>query len=171
MENKMPSGYRYGGLEFDDAVNGEGIGATLYLQFCPHHCKGCHNPETQSKKGGQPFTEEILEKIFLYFEEKSYPTFFTLSGGDPLANSPITLYIAQEFKKKFPTIKLWIWTGYIYENLQEDQLEVVRLCDVLIDGPFVLEQRDITLPFRGSINQRVIDVPQTLKTGTVVPYL
>ena len=163
---------RYAGLIKDDVNNGAGIGLTLFTQYCPHRCPGCHNPETWNKDGGKEFTAETFDEIFDYFETRKEAVRLTLSGGDPLANLPLTTVIAEEFKKRYPNKKLWVYTGYIFENLikKEEYQNILGYIDVMIDGPFILAQRDITLPFRGSSNQRIIDVQKSLEKGEIVLY-
>lgn len=163
---------RYAGVIYDDIANGIGIGATFFTQYCPHHCKGCQNPETWSKQGGQPVTRATLVELFEYFEKRPQASHLTLSGGDPMANLPLTNTIAAEFKRRYPDKQLWIYTGYLFEDLLQDvkYWPILECCDVLVDGPFIKELRDITLPFRGSSNQRLVDVQTSLKNGKVVIY-
>ena len=161
---------KYADILYDDIVNGDGVGATLFVQFCPHHCKGCQNPETWSKHGGQVFTLKSFENLMTYFETKPYVNHLSLSGGDPLANLELTNFIASEFKYRFPSKKIWIWTGYKYEDLIKDKKywPILELCDVLVDGRYIDKLRDLTLKFRGSSNQRVIDVQKSLKAKEIV---
>ena len=105
-----------------------------------------------------------------YFETKPYANHLSLSGGDPLANLELTNFIASEFKYRFPSKKIWIWTGYKYEDLIKDKKywPILELCDVLVDGRYIDKLRDLTLKFRGSSNQRVIDVQKSLKAKEIV---
>jgi len=157
---------RYSGLIKDDVNNGEGIGLTLFTQGCPHHCKGCQNPETWSMTGGLEYTEDIFNNIIEYFKTKKYATRFTLSGGDPICSPDIVLPLCQKIKKIRPDVKIWLYTGYIYEDIKDNP--IFEYVDIVVDGPFVLERRDITLPFRGSDNQRIINVPLSRKGETVL---
>ncbi len=150
LNNKI----RYAGIDKCETNNGLYFGVSLYMQYCTHHCKGCHNKSTWDKDGGKIFTKETLDTLFNALD-KSYIKRLTLSGGDPIDNINFSLYISNEFKKIFPNKKLWIYTGYTYEYLFSKYKEILDLSDYIIDGPFILEQRDITLKFRGSRNQKI----------------
>lgn len=160
---------RYAGLIKDDVNNGLGVGLTLFTQGCPHHCKGCQNPETWNFNGGKEYTEEIYNEIIEYFMNNSYATRLTLSGGDPLYSPQIILPLCKKIKEIRPDVKIWAYTGHTFEDVK-DKPEM-KFIDVLVDGPFILEQRDITLPFRGSSNQRIIDVHQSLESKETILYL
>lgn len=164
--------FRYAGIDKDEVVNGEYVGATIYTQFCSHHCKNCHNPSTWSKNGGNEFNKNILDDIIKYFSTVPYAKRLTISGGDPMDNIGLTNIIASEFKYLFPEKKLWIYTGYTYEYLKEkiEYKAILELCDVLVDGRYIDELRDITLAYRGSSNQRVIDVKKSIEENKVVLY-
>lgn len=163
---------RYADIYYDDVVNGIGIGAVLFVQYCPHHCRGCHNPQTWDKNGGFIFDKSTLNSLMKYFEDVPFADRLTLSGGDPLANLELTNYVVNEFKTKFPNKKIWIYTGYTYEELIKDKKyeEILKLTDVLVDGRFEIDKRDISLAFRGSSNQRVIDVQESLRQNKVVLF-
>lgn len=162
--------FKYAGLIFDDVCNGLGIGAVFFTQFCPHHCKGCHNPQTWNKDGGIDFNKDVFESIVEYFNKSIFSDRLTLSGGDPLANLELTNYIASEFKRLFPEKKLWIYTGYTYEELIKDikYIPILELADVLVDGKFEEDKRDITLSFKGSSNQRIIDLNKSTRDNIVL---
>lgn len=159
---------RYSGIIKDDVNNGEGIGLTFFTQGCPHHCKGCQNPETWNPTGGFEYNETILNKIVEYFKAKTYATRLTLSGGDPICSPDIVLPLCKAVKQVRPDVTIWLYTGYIYEEIQDNP--ILQYVDVLIDGPFILEKRDITLPFRGSDNQRIINVPLSKEKGVTTLY-
>lgn len=163
---------RYAGLLFDDLCNGEGVGAVFFTQSCSKKCLGCHNPQTWSKNGGKVFTEDVFNSIIDYFEQTPFAERLTLSGGDPLENLEISNYIASEFKRRFPKNKLWVYTGFTFEELIEDvkYLPILEMTDVLIDGRFEIDKRDLSLKFKGSSNQRVIDVKKTLTEGKIILY-
>lgn len=150
-----------------DTANGSGIGSVLWMAGCNHNCEGCHNPETHDPKAGKKFDCSTLEELM---ESLNNPHIkrLTLSGGDPLFpdNRGASTLIAKVFKLTYPNKKLWVYTGYRFEQLKD--LDILESIDVLVDGPFVLDKKDISLPFCGSSNQRVIDVPKTLKAGHVV---
>lgn len=152
----------------NDTANGPGIRVTVWFQGCPHHCTGCHNPETWNPDKGKPLTNELIEKI-LNEVDKPWVAGLTMSGGDPLApyNLSDAIKLAQKFRERFKDTKtIWLWTGYShYECLKKDRYEIYKYLDVLIDGRFLEEQKDPRLKYAGSKNQRVIDIKQTLKKG------
>ncbi len=159
---------RIAGYVNDSIVDGPGLRFSLFTQGCPHHCQGCHNPETWRFDGGKLVdTEEILQLI------KSNPLIqgVTLSGGDPFAQAGALTKLALDIKKL--NLELAIYTGWTFEQLLEmkDKPEVIQLLqctDILIDGPFVLSKRSLNLDFKGSSNQRTIDVTKSLKAGYAV---
>lgn len=159
---------KYAGIIKDDVTNGKGIGLVFFVQGCLHHCKGCHNPETWDFNGGLEFTQEVLNEIIDYFKKNLQVTRLTLSGGDPIFNSEVALVVAKNIKEIRPDVKIWTYTGYLFEQIKEYHL--LKYTDVLIDGPFILEKRDISLPFRGSSNQRIIDVKKSLEKGEIILY-
>lgn len=171
----------YGNIKNTDIANGEGIRITLFVSGCTHHCKNCFNPETWDFNYGKPFTKEVEDQI-LSLLEPSYVNGLTLLGGEPMEpqNQQALLPFLKRVKEKFGDTKnIWSYTGYIFDkDLVEggrahcqstDQL--LSLIDVLVDGPFVESLKNLSLKFRGSSNQRVIDLKQTLKTGKIVLHL
>lgn len=158
---------RYLSFEDIDISNGKDIGSVLWVSGCSHHCPQCHNPQTWDINSGELFTEDTLKSL-LEKLKRPYIKRLTFSGGDPLhlLNRECVGKIAKEVKEKLPEIKLWCYTGYRFEEIKE--WEYLKYIDVLVDGEFEFEKRDITLAFCGSSNQRIIDVPQTLKNGRVV---
>ena len=147
--------FKYAGIIYDDTSNGEGVGAVLFTQGCTHHCKGCHNPETWDFNQGLDFTIDIENDLFNYFNIP-FATRLTLSGGDPIDNYEFSYYIAEKFKKLYPNKELWLFTGYTIDDLYNlNRSEILTFIDVLVDGPFILSERDITLKFRGSKNQNL----------------
>lgn len=165
--------FRYAGVQPDDVVNGEGIGFTFYTQYCPHRCNSCHNPQTWDKNGGMIFDKNVFNNIINYFEQTPFADRLTLSGGDPLASLELSNLIASEFKRLYPEKKLWIYTGYTYEYLLSDikYKPILELTDVLVDGKFEIDKRDTTLAFKGSSNQRIIDVQKSLREDKVILYI
>lgn len=147
-------------LNKNDFINGEGVSVSLWIQGCPHHCKGCHNPEQWSFDGGKEIDiNELLNEIFAAIEANGIQRNFSVLGGEPLApqNVENTYYILRQVKQKFPSIKTFVWTGYVLEELKTMYQEhILNDIDVLIDGRFELEKRDITLKLRGSSNQRIL---------------
>lgn len=152
------------GIEMDSVVDGPGIRMTVFFQGCPHHCEGCHNPETWDYDA--ECMEMSVAEVLKLFDGDSILTGLTLSGGEPLSsrNFEEIFELVREMKKRNKNV--WVFTGYTidkvldkYPNLREDLLPYV---DVVVDGPFVLSQRDLMLDFRGSRNQRLIDIPKYL---------
>ena len=155
----------------NDIANGIGIGCVLWVSGCDIHCKNCHNQSTWDFNAGQLFTEDTMQEILLTLT-KPYISRFTLSGGHPLdpINAPEVLKIVKRVKMVFPNKDIWIYTGYVWEDIiKNDTLkEILKRTDVLVDGAYVDELRDISLPFRGSSNQRIIDVQESLKQNQVI---
>ena len=141
-----------------DVNNGNGCRTTLWAAGCNHHCPGCHNSWTWDYNLGKNWAD-VKDRLYKNLS-KPYIKGLTLSGGDPLDQSPDDLkdliYILSTIRKDFPDKDIWLYTGYVYEDLNDLQRKVLENVDVLIDGPYIQEQRDITLPFRGSKNQRIL---------------
>ena len=167
----------YGNIKKSDIANGPGVRVSLFVTGCTHHCKGCFNEETWNFKYGEPFTEKTEEQI-LKLLEPSYVSGLTVLGGEPMeyVNQKELLPFLKKVKENYPKKTIWCYTGYVYEKdllgrmIQKWKItkEILELIDVLVDGPFIEEQKDITLLFRGSANQRLIDVPQSLAAGEVI---
>jgi anaerobic ribonucleoside-triphosphate reductase activating protein len=151
---------RIAGLTKNDTTNGEGICVSLWVQGCPHRCKGCHNPESWDFNGGEYKNNDVLlEEIYDAISANGIQRNFSILGGEPLAPQNIndTYYILWEVKQRYPSIKTFVWTGYTLEQLKEMYKDtLLENVDVLIDGPFIKAERDITLKFRGSKNQRIL---------------
>lgn len=158
---------RYHKIRKMDIANGPGVRVSIFMQGCTFNCKNCFNPETHDFNGGQPFTEQTIDKV-LQLCAAEYIQGLSILGGEPLhpQNLAGTTQLAQAFKQRFPQKTLWIWTGYLWEDLRDQA--VFKYVDVLVDGPFQTELSSPTLQYKGSSNQRVIDVPQSLKNNTVV---
>lgn len=136
-------------------ADGEGVRIVLFVSGCPHHCLGCHNPESWNFNAGKEFTDSTLNKIYELLNRK-YIDGLTISGGEPLSpqNKPQVLDICKSVKKKFPDKNIWVYTGYKLDDEQMEELK--QYIDVVVDGEFIQNLRDITLPFRGSSNQRIL---------------
>lgn len=149
---------RYAGLETNDIINGEGICVSFWTQGCPHKCVGCHNPETWDYDEGLELPNDIRGRIIKAISANGLTRNFSVLGGEPLCknNLALTLDIVSAVRIAYPGIKIFLWTGYTKEELDLEQAEVLKLIDVLIDGPFIQELRDTTLKLRGSSNQRVL---------------
>ena len=156
---------RYAQIRSIDVTNGEGIGASLFVQGCPHHCPGCFNQSTWNFLGGHLYTQETEKEIFSILKKYSDQySFFSILGGEPLApqNAFQVAALSKKIKEEFPNIKIYVWTGYLFEDLPKVLSSIVlRLLldniDFLIDGPFIQEKADITLKLRGSSNQRILE--------------
>ncbi len=154
-------------VQFDSIVDGEGLRAVIWTQGCPHGCPGCHNPQTHAFDGGTSVaSESILEQLKAHF----YLDGVTFSGGEPMAQASACGELAQAVHRL--GMNVWCYTGYTWEALMEaqdpDQRMFLEQIDVLIDGPFLLAQKSLNLKFRGSANQRLIDVQASLKAQHVV---
>ena len=155
---------RYAGIIKNDVAAGKGVCVTFFVQGCSQHCPGCHNPQTWDFDGGYEFTQDTMDNIIKALNANNVQRNFCIMGGEPLHpdNLFLTNLVISEVKKKYPDIKIYVWTGYLYEDLlakNEKLLQnILQSIDVLIDGPFIKEQRDITLAMRGSRNQRIINL-------------
>lgn len=148
-------------------LNGDGLRVVLWVAGCNHCCKECHNPITWDPNGGLEFDAAAKKEIFDELS-KSYVSGITFSGGDPLHlnNSYDVTELAKEIKKQFPEKTIWLYTGATWEDICN--MELIEYVDVLVDGEFECDKKDANLHWKGSSNQRVIDVKETLKTGNVV---
>lgn len=152
-----------------DIANGEGIRVSLFVSGCPHHCQGCFNPETWRYDYGEPFTEETTRELFSYLREP-YIKGLSVLGGEPLVQGNALTKLLHEVKTNFPNKDIWLYTGYVYEDINWKKT-TLKFVDVLVDGPFVLELKDPKLKFRGSSNQRIIDVKKSREQKKVVLYM
>ena len=158
---------RYHNITKDDMLNGDGLRVVLWVAGCGHHCDECQNPVTWNPDGGIPFGPADKEELFTELG-KSYVSGITFSGGDPLfpSNEPEILTLAKEIRETFTNKTIWLYTGYLWEYVKTR--EIAQYVDVLVDGEYVKQLRDTKLYWRGSANQRVIDVPESLSSGKVV---
>ena len=157
---------RYHNITKDDMLNGDGLRVVLWVAGCNHHCKECHNPITWDPDGGLPFDEAAKQEIF---EElgKPYISGITFSGGDPLYSGNVAevTELAKIIREQFPDKTIWLYTGGLWEDICG--MEIIRYIDVLVDGEFEVERKELNLQWKGSANQRVIDVPETLEKGEI----
>lgn len=176
-------------IEHEDVCNGTGLRVVLWLSGCSHHCYNCQNPQTWDPNSGISFDESAKQEIFNELS-KDYISGITFSGGDPLHENNLdeVLKLVKEIRISFPEKTIWLYSGYNFDLLNSKyneykytsfaanadewltRWEIISNVDVLVDGEYIDEQKDLTLKFRGSKNQRVIDVQQTLKQGKVVLY-
>ena len=164
MENHQ---LRIAGVVNDSIVDGPGYRFTIFTQGCPHRCPGCHNPQTHDPRGGSWIdTDELMGQIL----ESPLLEGVTFSGGEPFSQAEILAQLGREIKKH--GLSLWCYSGYTLESLlamnKPSVNHLLEVADVLVDGPFVLEERDLELSFRGSRNQRLIDLPASLVSGQAV---
>lgn len=164
----------YSTIKWVDVANGTGIRLSLFVSGCTHGCLGCFNPQSWSFTAGQPYTAETQETIL----EKLSPQHMwglSLLGGEPLdpQNQETVLGLLQAFRERYPEKTVWCYTGYLAEALLEGQVgdfskEILALIDILVDGPFVAEKKNLSLRFRGSENQRILNMRETLSQGKMV---
>ena len=161
-------------IENNDMINGIGVCTSVWFQGCPHHCPGCHNPHTWAyNQGKELFSEEVLNKIYSLVD-KDYIQGITLSGGDPFDQNEKSLkellIFIKHFKINYPDKDIWIYSGGLYEDFIKNDIirEILIWSDVLVDGPFKQELKELDLPFKGSTNQRIIDLKKSLFTNTIV---
>ena len=156
-----------------DIANGPGFRITLWVTGCTRKCPGCFNVEAQDPKFGEKFDESVKEKIFKELAESTCDG-LSLMGGEPLSrlgdNRKQVIQLCKEVKERFSEKTIWMWSGYTFEEIASDPYmkDALLHIDVLVDGPFMEEKKDLSCPYRGSTNQRVIDVKKTLKKGSVV---
>ena len=179
----------YHTITYPDQNNGDGLRVVLWLSGCSHHCYNCQNPQTWDANSGIPFDESAKQEIFNELS-KDYISGITFSGGDPLHenNLDYVLKLVQEIRISFPEKSIWLYTGYNFDLLNSKyneykytpfasnadewltRWEIISNVDVLVDGKYIDEQKDLTLKWRGSKNQRVIDVKQSLAQNKVILY-
>lgn len=147
----------YVAIDQFDTANGIGIGTVLWVSGCEHNCPQCHNPQTHDPNFGQKWTSRQMD-FLLKTLEPDYITRLTISGGDPLypANRVEVENILRVVKTIYPQKSIWLYTGYLYEQVKT--LELMKYVDVVVDGPFIIAQKSINLEFRGSANQRIIQL-------------
>ena len=164
----------YAGIIKNDIAAAPGISLTFFIQGCPHHCAHCHNPETWSFDGGKEFTQQVMSDILASLKDNGIDRNFCVMGGEPLCdqNLFLTLLVIKTVRDTYEDIPVYLWTGYYFEDLQKRNSlkinQILDLVDVLIDGPYDHDKRDITLQMRGSSNQSIIDMRATREKGEKV---
>ena len=162
----------YATIKNCDIANGPGVRVSLFVSGCTHHCPGCFNQVAWDFDYGEPFTEETIQTS-LSMLRPDYIRGLTLLGGEPFEpqNQPAIVELLRRIKAELPAKSIWAFSGYLYEDIVSGKLgdtqEYLRYLDVLVDGPFVQAKKNLSLRFRGSENQRLIDIPKTLAAGTV----
>ncbi len=164
----------YSEIKYFDIANGAGIRTTLFVSGCRHHCKGCFNPDTWAFEAGRPYSREVESQILSNLEP-AYVDGLTLLGGEPFEpeSQDVLIALLERVRAERPGKNVWAYSGFTWEQLTQGPsrahtnhvMQMLSMVDVLVDGPFVLEQKDITLRFRGSSNQRIIDVRRSLEAG------
>ena len=153
---------RVAGINENDMVNGEGVSVSLFLQGCPLRCKGCHNPETWDKNGGVAWEDNMLiNHILDLIAANGIQRNLSILGGEPLDTYEKRYFLKlliRVVKQKYPDIVICLWTGFLYNNAVDLAGDIISQVDYLIEGPFILSQRDVTLKWRGSRNQHIIDI-------------
>lgn len=157
---------RYAGLIKNDIAAAPGLCVTFFAQGCPHQCKGCHNPESWDFDGGLEFKPDLINEIVEALNANGIKRKFCIMGGEPLCqeNEFLTLLLIMEIQSRIPDVEIYLWTGYKYEDLinhATDRMKrILSSINFLIDGPYIKELRDTTLPMRGSSNQRIINMKE-----------
>lgn len=152
---------RYSAIIPNDVVNGHGVCVSFFVQGCPHHCPGCFNEETWDFHGGVPYTPEVKWNIIKAIAANNINRNFSVLGGEPLApqNIDMTWEVIDAVRHAYPTIEITLWTGYTYEELMvqptENLLNILNTINILVDGPFIEKEKDLSLQLRGSRNQRI----------------
>lgn len=157
-------------IKDNDIANGFGITMSIWTQGCPHHCKGCFNGETWSFTEGREFCEDDLKYILDNIDKNNIKRNLSILGGEPLCPDNIdgVINLCKRFKAKYPYKKIYVWTGYVVEDFNETQNEIFKYADILVDGKFEEDKRNLSLTLRGSDNQRVIDIVQSVKQEKLV---
>lgn len=159
----------YHNITKDDMLNGEGLRVVLWVSGCSHHCKGCHNPQTWNPESGIPFDEAAEEELFELLS-RDYISGITFSGGDPLfaGNRSEVERLARKVRTEHPDKNIWLYTGYRWEEVSA--LPLMQYIDVLVDGKFAEDLKNSKLHWKGSFNQRIVDVQKSLKNSSLYLY-
>ena len=157
-------------IKDNDVANGMGIVMSVWTQGCPHHCKGCFNLETWDFAGGKEFTSDDLNYIIENISKYNVERDLSILGGEPLCSENVegVIHLCKTIREIYPSKKIYVWTGYVYEEFNSIQKEITKYVDVIIDGKFEIDKKDLSLSLRGSSNQRVIDVKETLKQNKII---
>ena len=161
---------RYSKIRKMDISNGPGVRVSIFMQGCTFNCKNCFNPETHDFDKGEEFTDATIERVLALCDNENVVG-LSILGGEPMhpRNIDGTTKLAKAFKEKYPNKTIWTWTGFLFDQYLKDK-EVSKYLDVVVDGQYVDELHDPTLKWKGSSNQKVIDVQKSLKSGKVVLF-
>ena len=162
---------RYNKIRKMDISDGPGVRVSIFMQGCTFKCKNCFNPETHDFKGGTEFTDETIDKV-LSLAKPDHIKGLSVLGGEPMhpVNIDGTMKLVKTFKEKYPNKSVWVWSGFLYDDIMERNKEIFNYIDVLVDGQYDDSLHDPTLKWRGSSNQRVIDVEKTKKNGKITLF-
>lgn len=162
---------RYGQIRSYDVANGVGIRTSIFVTGCTHNCKNCFNTKYMDFNFGNIWTDETTKEVIEYLKDENVKG-LTLLGGEPMQNAKELTEIVKKIKK-YINKDIWIYSGYTFEEIIDDdeRFELLKQCDVLVDGRFIYELKDLSLKFRGSKNQRIIDIKKTLKTGNITLFM
>ena len=157
-------------IKDNDVANGMGIVMSVWTQGCPHHCKGCFNLETWDFAGGKEFTSDDLNYIIENINKYNVERDLSILGGEPLCSENVegVIHLCKTIREIYPSKKIYVWTGYVYEEFNSVQKEITKYVNVIVDGKFEIDKKDLSLSLRGSSNQRVIDVKETLKQNKII---
>lgn len=162
---------RYNKIRKMDISDGPGVRVSIFMQGCTFKCKNCFNPETHDFKGGTEFTDETIDKV-LSLAKPDHIKGLSVLGGEPMhpVNIDGTMKLVKAFKEKYPNKSVWVWSGFLYDDIIERNKEIFNYIDVLVDGQYDDSLHDPTLKWKGSSNQRVIDVKKTKKNGKITLF-
>ena len=158
------------GINFESVVDGEGVRVVIFVSGCLHNCKGCHNPTSHNFDNGRKLDDALQNEVIDYIKQTPYISGLTLSGGDPMYSAEEIISFVETIKNDIESSTVWVYSGFKYEDILKDSkmLSLLKICDVLVDGEFILEQRDTTLPYKGSRNQRIIDIQKSMKENDII---
>lgn len=162
---------RYNKIRKMDISDGPGVRVSIFMQGCTFKCKNCFNPETHDFKGGTEFTDETIDKV-LSLAKPDHIKGLSVLGGEPMhpMNIDGTMKLVKAFKEKYPNKSVWVWSGFLYDDIMERNEEIFNYIDVLVDGQYDDSLHNPTLKWRGSSNQRVIDIEKTKKNGRITLF-
>ena len=169
----------YADIKLFDVANGTGVRVSVFVSGCTHHCKNCFNPDTWDFGYGKPFDKPVRNAVFAACEP-DYIAGLSLLGGEPMepSNQKGLLSLVTRFKERYPQKTIWCFSGYLFDRdllghfakIMPETMELLKRIDVLVDGEFMLDKKDVTLLFKGSSNQRTIDVPKSLTAGKIIAW-